>query len=214
MNWKYAAINQVDQISLHDCSITSARFENRDLILSFEDGFKALSGLEQNPSGAVTRTGEFELVFPECEDFCLRIHAYRCFHFFKWDFYFGRRWQELDRESPEQFLSFFAHNPTEIVDEYHSCSLSAHHYECSVWNMHQSHDLLSLVRLRGKRLWRPLFGTRAYERFEKKHWEDDYDDLSISFSRNGFVSLTVSVSPFQNERIIYRWNECLPDKCQ
>lgn len=73
MEWKYTAANEVDKISLHDCVITSARWENGDLILSFEDGFKALNILEQNPTRTVVRTSDFELVFPHCEEYRLRL---------------------------------------------------------------------------------------------------------------------------------------------
>lgn len=214
MDWKYTAINEVDSISLHDCSITSARFENGNLILSFADGFKALGSLEQNPNGTLARTCDFEIVFPQCEEYSLRILTYCCLHFFKWDFYFGKRWHELDRETPEQFLSFFKKHPTEIVTEYHTVDLSSHHYECSLWDMYRGMNFLSLVRLKGRRMWLPLPGTRAYERFEKKHWEDDYDEVSISLSRSGSASLMISAAPFQREKILYRWNEFLPEEPQ
>lgn len=214
MDWKYTAINKVDSISLHDCTIASARFENGDLILSFADGFKALDTLEQNPAGALASTGDFEIVFPQCEEYSLRILTYRRLHFFKWNLCFGRRWREIDGENPEQFLAFFKKHPTEIVTEYHTVDLSSHHYECSLWDMYRGMNFLSLVRLKGRRMWLPLPGTRAYERFEKKHWEDDYDEVSISLSRSGSASLMISAAPFQREKILYRWNEFLPEEPQ
>ena len=210
MQRKHTIVNSTDQISLHDCAISSASWNGNDLVLNFDDGIRLMPGLEQNPFPAVACTDAAQVCYPQCDSFTILICTSRTLHIFGKDFTFCRRWHTLTEESPEQFSSFISKTNPVIITEYHLNGGFGHHYECYAHALNKYHSLLTFVRPHGHRVWRPLFGDHAADHFETEHWEDDYDQTGISVSRSTMVSLSISGCPAE-ENIIYRWNSTIPE---
>lgn len=209
MNWEYSVPNAVDQISLHDSRITSASWNDSTLTLSFQNGFILSPNLEQNPLHEAAAADCGEVVFPQCNGFNVRILTSFSVRIFNSDFCFRRRWRVLTEREPTRLAEFIAKHTPSIIHEYHRINLAAHYYECFAPSVGHYFDILTFVRLEGQKFWRPLFGTKACDRFEKKHWCDDYDIKEISFSSSSEVTLCVT-SESQESGILYRWNGASP----
>lgn len=209
MNRKYSVANAIDQISLHDCRVTSAAWKDDTLTLSFKDGFVLSPHLEQNHIHQTAVTTCAEVSFPQCNGFTVRILSCWNLRIFGSVFSLRRRWRELTEEEPERFAEFITKHSPQIITEYHECNLAAHHYECFTPSLNRYFTLLTFVRPNGQKFWLPLFGSKAYDRFEKKHWHDKYDFKEISLSSFSEVSLSVS-SDLQNNSILYHWNNAGP----
>lgn len=61
--WKYSAINDYNNISLHDSSAVNASIENNDITLTFEDGFWILKTNNKNPYKKTLRTDQSQILF-------------------------------------------------------------------------------------------------------------------------------------------------------
>ena len=209
MKWKHTVPNAVDQISLHDCRITSAAWQDNTLTLSFKDGFILTPNLEQNPHHAVAAADCGEVVFPHCNGFTVRILTNYRLRIFDRVFCLRRCWRELTEEKPGRFAEFIAKHSPVIITEYHESNLTGHCYECFTPSLNRYFSILTLVRPNGRKFWRPIFSSKAYDRFEKKHWNEAYDFKEISLSSFSETSLRISADS-QESNILYRWNNASP----
>lgn len=82
--WKYTAINDYPNISLHDCHIVKVHIDLSDIVFEFNDkGFWIMENNSQNPFKKTLRTDKSEVRFRGIDVDSTRIYLFKTYHLFK-----------------------------------------------------------------------------------------------------------------------------------
>ncbi len=213
--WKYETVNDA-YLSMHDRHIMDIRFEHQQLFLSM-DSLCMLPGHPVNPTDRVICTGPAEICIYPMEQAVLIEHTIRCFTLFSHQLSpaWGKTWQCVTTDDADNFrrmVSRAVSMQPEIYEELFSADGKLRSITCDLMNEQGGwRSFLTLAKLEKQRYWHVFLGGKSFERFEKMHWEDEFDIKELSYHRKRSLTLRLESTFSQSPQITYRWDEIHPE---